>query len=108
MIDLLIDQISNQETNFLITRKLSINLEDRLRDNIKECFLNEKFCKLPISTVYRIIEKCDKDSFTFFENRFPLFSFIDAKNLSDEKFDDLYDNYIKLSDSTSKKNIFST
>lgn len=95
------DYISDELENFLIT-------------NVEKCFTIELFGQLPISSIYRIIEKSDFNNISSdklydfiaksIEKRHFLFHFLNINKLSDEKFDDLYQNYLSLSDSN--KNYF--
>ena len=82
----------------------SNEFEKCLINKINECLTNEKFNELPISIIYRIIKSSSTkeiDSnilYEFIENkkeeRYVLFGFLNVDNLNDDKFNDLYQNYI--------------
>lgn len=86
-------------------------LEEILANHVNECIQNENFGKLPISSIYRVIEKSDKKQISYdllyefiaksIESRSPLFSFIKFQNLSENIFNKLYSDYISRSDSES-------
>lgn len=85
----------------------SINseIEELLTNNINECLKNDKFIELPISTVYRIIEQSSKlktESDALFDfikkslkNFCILFRFLDISKLSEDRFSELYELYLK-------------
>lgn len=93
-----------QESKFYINE----NMEENLSQKINESLQNEQFAQLPISVIYRVVERSDKkqlscDLLYIFimksASKFhPLFSFIDLKNLSEQNLRNLYDNYTQSSD----------
>ena len=88
------------------------NIEEVLSNQINECFQNENFGKLSISTIYRILSKSSHNEiesdllYEFInesiEERHPFFSFLKYSTMSDQKFNELYSNISKTSDSKSK------
>lgn len=84
---------------------ISNEIEDCLIKNLNECFKNELFSQLNVSTIFRIIEKSDINQiksdalFEFIsksiEERCCLLNFLDVKNLSDEKFEFLCKIYLQ-------------
>lgn len=101
-VNLILDRINETEFN---QNSFSANAEEFLCNNINNCIKNEQFWKLPISTLYRIIEKSDSQKITSdllcefimksIEERHVLFSFIKLQDLSDTIFDELYRNSTK-------------
>lgn len=80
--------------------QLNSQIEDFLSSKIADCFNSENFAKLPISVIFRIVEKSDKqqlqsDSLYDFIKKdvnslYPLFLFLKVENLSDEKFNEMF------------------
>lgn len=74
----------------------SSHIEDIFVNKVNECFHNKLFDKVPISVIYRIIEKSNEneiDNDSLFEfinhsigNRFILFQFLKVSKLSDSSF----------------------
>lgn len=107
-IDFLLTMIINQQTtedfDDNLNFDLSFDIEDILKDNIEKCIINKKFGKLPISTIHRILDKCnEKQNFNdllyefiveSIEERYTLFKFVRFQSLSEENFDKLCKNYI--------------
>ena len=91
-----ISMLENEEET-----KMTSKLENFLSEQINECFENEKFSELPNSSIYRILEKSDKESLnvnalTEFileaaENRFVLFRFVELHRLTEEEIKRLID-----------------
>lgn len=89
------------------------NLESKLKGKLDECFLRESFNKLPVATVYRIIEKNKEEKMTsdllydFIrkskESRLILLPFLDIQKLSDSKLDELLDDYSKSVEAMKKQ-----
>ena len=106
MINLIIDQISTENFDFFTRNQFSEHIENCLRNNINKCIANENFDKLPCSTIYRIFEKSDIQQISSdilydfisksLNERFLLFAFLNIRNLSDEKFNDMYLHSIDL------------
>lgn len=80
-----------------------IGFEDLLKENVDECLQNKEFEKLPIPQIYKIVAESDENYtndilYDFIrkdiEKRCCLFELIELRDLSDEKFDDLYNVYI--------------
>lgn len=79
--------------------EIKINIEEQLIKKIEDCLQSPNFEKLPISVVYRIVEKSDPESYTSdslynfisksTEERYVLFPFIRFESLSDENFRNL-------------------
>lgn len=101
LIQIILIELDNQSnsTNF----QLNIEIEESLSAKINDCFLNEKFLKVPIQLIYRIVDKSDKKQlsadlmYDFIKKNLKTYSilleFLDIKNLSDEKFNDLYEHF---------------
>ncbi|KAK8892878.1 hypothetical protein M9Y10_030129 [Tritrichomonas musculus] len=93
--------------------QFSIQMEKCLSQNISLCLLNSNFEKLPISKIYRVFGKSDKQQINSnllydfisksIEERCILFQFLDLKTLSDERFNEMYSKYSNSNDSNSKK-----
>lgn len=84
---------------------ISKDMENLLTSKIDECFMSEKFSSLPISVIYRIIEKssnkrisCDK-LFDFIKKNVSkfcvLFSFVDLQRLSESRLEEICELYSK-------------
>lgn len=95
-IQMLID--SNEENDF--ESKLTSQIEDFLTKRIDECFSSQQFSNLPVSTLYRIIEKAQQNVnhnllidfiLETAEERFTLFLLVDYKKLTEEKRQKLFD-----------------
>ena len=75
-------------------------METYLSNNINKCLKNETFENLPISTIFRIIEKSDKNLISdeslldfiikSIDDRIVLFSLLDIKKLPKNKIDNLF------------------
>lgn len=99
MINLLLDQQMDENNNSLTNDLFSVDMEDYLSSHINQCLQSENFGLLLISTLYRIIEKSDRNQISMdtlfdfivqsFDERLSLFSFLDVSLLSDEKFQNL-------------------
>lgn len=100
IINILYDQISTQTTDIITKSDISKEMEECLSSSVNECFLNQNFCKLPTSTIYRIVENIDNSQISSdllyefisknIEERFALLLFLNLRNLSDEKFNGLH------------------
>lgn len=90
-------------------------MEECLSSKIDECIANVNFWKLPISIIYRIIERSDKQQFPNnllydfisknIEERNLLFLFLNIRKLTDEKFNSLYELFERC-ESTKKNKLF--
>lgn len=88
-------------------------MESKLKGKLDDCFLRRNFNQLSMATVYRIIEKNQEEQISsdllyefickLKEERLPLLSFIDIQNLSDSKFEKLFDDYSKSDESMKKQ-----
>lgn len=95
IINLIINQQSLENHDLFQLDDISSNMEDVLCNNIDKCFLNQNFGILQSSTIFRIIEKSDKDKINSdilydfimksIKDRFSLLYFLDIKKLSYEK-----------------------
>lgn len=105
-INFLIELILNQQSTkseFFSSDLISIDAEELLKDQIDKCLSNKKFGKLPISTIYRILEKSKENLkssdllYDFIiesiEERCSLFQFIQFNSISDEKFIEIFEYY---------------
>lgn len=91
----------------------SVELEDILGSQIEKCLQNENFKKLPISTVFRIIEKNQDIPISIdllydfieelIEERYILFKFIDIQKLSNEKYDFFVNLYHQRKETSMKR-----
>lgn len=91
--------------------EINSEIENILTNKISECFTNEKFAKLPISTIYRIIEKSSykgissDELFDFIKKSvsefYVFFQFIEIGKLSENRLSELLDLYSKM-DKTSQ------
>lgn len=114
IINLLINQKTTQNTDYITNLEFSKEMEESLCSRIDECITNENFWKLPTSTIYRIIEKSDKQQISSdllydfisenIEERMTLFLFLNIRKLTDEKFNNLYELFEK--NKSTKKNNF--
>lgn len=90
-------QAQNNNDDDLNYNKFQINknMEEKLTENICECFLNEKFIDLPISIIFRIVEKCfqkqilNNELYDFIIKSIPklcvLFQFLDLQIISEDR-----------------------
>ena len=95
IINLIIDQQSLENHELFQLDDISSNMEDVLCNNIDKCLLNQNFGILQSPTIYRIIEKSDKDKINSdilydfimksIKDRFLLLYFLDIKKLSYER-----------------------
>lgn len=101
-INILIDHLSLENTS-KDSIQFSQEIENSLAEKINQCFQSQRFEHLPIQIVHRIIEKSQEQFsndllYDFikksFETRFVLFSFLKLRNLSNQNFNDLYENLI--------------
>ena len=78
--------------------KLPIKIENFLKGHINECLLNDKFCELEISTIYRLLEESkEKVDFNLVidfilekaKSRFSMFKLIKIDKLKESKFYEL-------------------
>lgn len=89
-----------------------IQMEKILSQRICDCLSNNNFGKLQMPTIFKIIEKSDKQQINSnllydfisksIEERCILFQFLDLKTLSDERFNEMYSKYSNSNDSNSK------
>ena len=96
-------RISMQNDDDTDQDNFNTEMEQKLVDRINECFTNPYFGELPVSTIYRIISKCNIQTlsmdllFDFISNsintRFSLLCFLDLQKLPESKFDELYEKY---------------
>ena len=85
-------------------------VESSLINKINECLTNEKFKKLPIEIIYRVVKQCSPDSIDsdkLFDiivsslSKFcVLFQFLNLQKLSDDRLDELCKMYSKSNEST--------
>lgn len=105
IINIIINQNSpkySSISHFYEEKDFNQHYEEMLKQNVNECLKCEDFGKLPISTIQHIIEESEvefsSDSLYDFinqsiEERHILYQFLDIHNLSDEKFNTLYNDY---------------
>lgn len=100
-VDDLIDYLSFENNSEENPIRFSKEIEENLIININQCLQSRKFEQLPISVLYRIIEKSRQnisDDYLFefikksINERCVLLSFINIRNLSNQKFNELYEN----------------
>lgn len=87
--------------------EISDEIEHFLSSRIDECLSNEKFKDLPIQILYRVIEKSSTTSTSINSNKLfdiiiksiskfcVLFRFLDLQKLSEDRLDELCENYSK-------------
>lgn len=103
-------EIQKHEKTGKTEYEISSEIEDTLSSKIDECLFNEKFANLPISTIYRIVEKgsvkglsSDK-LFGFIKKSinsfYVLFQFIKIEKLSENCLLELFDVYSKMDKKT--------
>lgn len=96
--------LSIQETKIeFLTQKEINKYEQILSEEINQCFNNDKFNILPVSSIYRIIKKSDtkkidqKLLYNFImnkiEERCVLFSFVSVNLMDDETFNQMYSKF---------------
>ena len=109
-VDFVIDMIQYENQKEKVNNKpdndIKPEIEEILRNKIEECLSNDKFAELPIETIYRIIEKCDKKImisdklFDFIKKSinkyYILFQFVEAEQLSEDHLLELCDLYSKM------------
>lgn len=109
----LLNDLSTTENNEVFNFDIfSTNIETCLAKEINSCLKNKKFENLEISTVYRIIgksayQKIQSDLLLDFilksiKDRHILFHYLSIQNLSDEKFNVLFQIYSNLNESDEK------
>lgn len=99
----------NETQSIVEIDDLYFDFEQMLKNRVNECLQNGNFGALNISMVYRIIELGQKDTqtsdllFDFImkniDERFILFRFVEIRNLSDEKFEELRNGFIESKNS---------
>lgn len=105
------EEIKQQNNLDKVDFEYKLQFEQFMINKINDCLQNENFQKIPVSFIYKIIEKCEEKEissdllFDFIkkspENHFVLFKFIKFQDLSKEKFEELYELYLN-----SNKNYF--
>ena len=100
----------NDNNNFVV------KMEKCLQNNINECFQKQQFGELPISTIHRIVNGCDKKLISHDElydfisksknDRYPLYPFLCLQNLSDSKFNEFYYDFENENENNSSKNAY--
>lgn len=113
-IDLIIDLLNEHQKlldeNAIENDDICCFIEKCLTNNIEKCLKNENFNKLPISSLYRIIQNSNNhisDILIDFINksiqdRYILFDYLNPEFLSDKKFDKLYNDYINSKGKTAE------
>ena len=105
------DQHSNDEN--IYSSELISEMETILSNQINNCLQNELFERLPVPTITRIVEKSlTKEKFDTnllykfisksIDERFILFSYVNIENLSNENFENLFENYLQRKGSNSE------
>lgn len=99
----------NETQSIIEIDDLYFDFEQMLKNRVNECLQNENFGALNISMVYRIIELGQKDTktsdllFDFImkniDERFIFFRFVEIRNLSNEKFEELRNGFIESKNS---------
>lgn len=114
MIQLILNEIETAEKADPDDYKydLTVQMERYLTNHIEDCLKNENLKKLPVSIIYQILEKSDKEKipndllFDFvnqsIDQYFVLLYFLDIGKLSDSKFQEFYDCYMKYKDDSKK------
>lgn len=91
------------EAEFKYEEEYSLEIEELLKHKIKVILNNERFGRLPICVIYRIIEKNNQEEIPHdilyefinksIKERHILYSFLNISKLSDSNFKFLYENY---------------
>lgn len=103
LLKMYIEQQSEKVNELLNLGKTVSESEYLIAERINECFDCDIFEKIPVNTIYRILEKSDKKKLSsdklykfiikLIKERCILFCFIELQNLSDECFRDLSQNF---------------
>lgn len=98
----------------VIKYNLGDKMKKQLSEKVNECLQNKIFGKLPVYVIYEVLSNANKskmksDLLLDFINqskndRFILFTFLDLKTLSDNKFNELYEDFINSEDDITIKN----
>lgn len=107
-INLILERMSIEKDCIFGQDNLSTKAEAFLCKNIDECIVTDVFWKLPISVIYRIIEKSNSKKITSdflcefilksIKDRHVLFSLIKIGDISDNKFSEIYNCYMTNKD----------
>lgn len=91
------------DVEFKYEDEYSLEIEDLLKHKIKVVLNNERFGRLPICVIYRIIEKNNKEDIPHdmlyefinksIKERYILYTFLNISKLNDAHFKFLYENY---------------
>lgn len=113
-IRIFLDEISSMPEE--MKYELSDKMKNNLSENVDECLQNKKFEELPIYVVFEILSNANKSDFKsdlLFDfinksksTRYILFIFLDLQFLSDDKFNDLYGDYISSQNDCSTKKYY--
>lgn len=116
ILSLKISQERNDDNELFQNFNFSSTIEDIMKDNINECFENDKINQISISTIYRILddgckEKVSSELLYHFisesiEERYVLFKFVQLEELTDESFEDICSKYEKSSNGKGDKNFY--
>ena len=102
IINLMINQKTIETDSLSSNDKYSNEMENILINNVDKCLKNQNFNKLPISTIYRIIENSTHEIssdllfdfiFDSISERYSLFNFLNIYNLSNSKFNEMCNKY---------------
>lgn len=109
-VDFIIQMIQYANDGTEIDQGINKEIEAILVDKIDDCLSNEKFVKLPISIIYRVVEKSFNKSkksdklYDFIKQSMSklciLFQFIELENLTDDRLDDICDIYLNSNEET--------
>lgn len=100
------NSVNNEQNSFVDS--FNNEMEQKLSSRINECLQNKFFEKLQISMIDRILSKSDKNILSSdllldfitkdIEERHPLFCYLRLINLSDDKFNILYEKFMDNED----------
>lgn len=96
IISKILDEMSNPRNGLMPKDDFLFQMEEHLTHRIEDCIKSENFIQIPISMIYRIIEKSDKEKVSSdwlldfilgsIDKLCVLFPLVDFFNLSKEKF----------------------
>ena len=102
---MMVDHYSTRDDDILLQDNFSEEMEELLIEHINEFLEKDNISQLPVSVIYRIIEKSRKEDISSdllyeficksVETRYVLFTFVEVEKLREEHFDALCAQYWK-------------
>lgn len=105
IVKMILDEKNLDELDLIENDNNSVKMEELLYNRVNECLQNVDFCNLPISTIFRIIEKSNEEDissdslYDFIKKsimeRSVLFNFLKIEKLNEKNLNDIYQSYLK-------------